>query len=1035
MSFQNEDEEEDLSPNLSSEEFNELANNDKYKEEITNSEKEHEIKIGEDFDDKENNAILSYDNNENEINIYKRSSYSTNNIKENKNKILNDLNFSYKNDLNKEISKNNNYTIKSEEYIDNNKKFKEEIKTDNINNDNNIINNNNIQKSNINKSLENTKNLNMNILETDIGHNYQSFLTERLNLINQNLNKEQKNENEINSDGKENINKNDYYKYKNFSKKDIMNYYFNLDNTIENKNYVDTIKMDNQYRVNNKLENNNNKINNNDNTSKQNQDIIINYQSKFNNNRNISNTIDINNNNINQKEKINNNYEQLANKSNINNNIIQKEKINNNYEQLSNKININNNIIQKEKINNNYEQISNKINIKNNNIIQKDKTNNNYEQLLNKININDNNIIQNEKINNNYKPLSNTVDINNNNNIIQKEKINNNYEQISNKININNNNEIINSVYNNKDNIRNDNIIINNEGYNISKDIDKGNIIFENMKTINTLESVNIRRMDEEEEDRKIIIENEYKKLSLLEKEKMELIKEEKLVRQKIAEEIEKQEKEEEKKKERMIKYMEKMKKKEEDMQKLKDIKLKQEQELKEIYELKNKKKLEEEKLFLIIKGKLKLNNQELNNYSRNFQYDDNINNKKDENEFIKENNYNINTIPNEINNNEDIMSEYKQNIIQTKSKTISDNNDINNGLNSFYYNKSIDLKIDYNNIKEELNKKETQKNLLSNPIINHEKENNKEKQISPKDYTSFSPSISSLKNIISNISIKSQKNNFSIYENIKPSVDDQIIRFSDLYNEDNNNKNKNYMMDKYLSENDNKIISEKNIMNNFYDKKRKKNMKKKIAEKKLNYKTNIYNDKKIFQKLMDNYDNNIPSNKENKDLNEVNKIKEIAFKTKNQIDKTLDTINNLKRNIKSTINNNTERIFHKKASTLQENPYLKYGKKRLKNKKENNKVITNKQNLNMNSRNINEYLSDNFGKMKYQKSYKELNLNKINNNENVDYNNNHETINYANYKEYKERKSEKNKFNFNGVLSGNISKLENYYKEIYGKI
>ena len=555
------------------------------------------------------------------------------------------------------------------------------------------------------------------------------------------------------------------------------------------------------------------------------------------------------------------------------------------------------------------------------------------------------------------------------------------------------------------------------------------------MKTINTLESVNIRRMDEEEEDRKIIIENEYKKLSLLEQEKMELIKEEKLVRQKIAEEIEKQEKEEEKKKERMIKYMEKMKKKEEDMQKLKDIKLKQEQELKEIYELKNKKKLEEEKLFLIIKGKLKLNNQELNNYSRNFPYDDNINNKKDENKIIKENNYNINTIPNEINNNEDIMSEYKQNIIQTKSKTISDNNDINNGLNSFYYNKSIDLKIDYNNIKEELNKKETQKNLLSNPIINHEKENNKEKQISPKDYTSFSPSISSLKNIISNISIKSQKNNFSIYENVKPSVDDQIIRFSDLYNEDNNNKNKNYMMDKYLSENDNKIISEKNIMNNFYDKKRKKNMKKKIAEKKLNYKTNIYNDKKIFQKLMDNYDNNIPSNKENKDLNEVNKIKEIAFKTKNQIDKTLDTINNLKKNIKSTINNNTERIFHKKTSTLQENPYLKYGKKRLKQKKENNKVITNKQNLNMNSRNINEYLSDNFGKMKYQKSYKELNLNKINNNENVDYNNNHETINYANYKEYKERKSEKNKFNFNGVLSGNISKLENYYKEIYGKI
>ena len=41
--------------------------NDKYKEEITNSEKEHEIKIGEDFDDKENNAILSYDEESNNL--------------------------------------------------------------------------------------------------------------------------------------------------------------------------------------------------------------------------------------------------------------------------------------------------------------------------------------------------------------------------------------------------------------------------------------------------------------------------------------------------------------------------------------------------------------------------------------------------------------------------------------------------------------------------------------------------------------------------------------------------------------------------------------------------------------------------------------------------------------------------------------------------------------------------------------------------------------------------------------------------------
>ena len=39
--------------------------------------------------------------------------------------------------------------------------------------------------------------------------------------------------------------------------------------------------------------------------------------------------------------------------------------------------------------------------------------------------------------------------------------------------------------------------------------------------------------------------------------------------------------------------------------------------------------------------------------------------------------------------------------------------------------------------------------------------------------------------------------------------------------------------------------------MNNFYENKKKKYMKRKRAENNINYNTNVYNDKKVFQKLI----------------------------------------------------------------------------------------------------------------------------------------------------------------------------------------
>ena len=252
-------------------------------------------------------------------------------------------------------------------------------------------------------------------------------------------------------------------------------------------------------------------------------------------------------------------------------------------------------------------------------------------------------------------------------------------------------------------------------------------------------------------------------------------------------------------------------------------------------------------------------------------------------------------------------------------------------------------------------------------------------------------------------------------------------------------------MINKYLTNNptyENKELLEQN-MNNYYDRKKKKYMKRKKAENNLNYKTNIYNDIKIFHKLMDNMDYNQQNKekkekKEKKDINEVIKIKEITSNAKKEIDRTINAINKLNKNI-NTINYNNdikaERLAIKTSSTLFENPYLKYGKKNAKQKKENNKIKNTKQTLNLNSRNLNGFFTDNYEKVKFPKSFKEDYLNKIRNNENnenIDFTNN-ETFSYVDYKKYMANKNEKNQINFNGILSDN-AKYTNYFWEKYGK-
>ena len=118
-------------------------------------------------------------------------------------------------------------------------------------------------------------------------------------------------------------------------------------------------------------------------------------------------------------------------------------------------------------------------------------------------------------------------------------------------------------IYCNNDNILEKNKIQNNFN---EKRSDK-NINWDNSSKVteslnmNTLESVTIKRIDEEEERRTMELEHETNKLNELEKEKMKLIEEEREIKKKILYEIDKQErKEKEEKRKRMkLKYVKRL--------------------------------------------------------------------------------------------------------------------------------------------------------------------------------------------------------------------------------------------------------------------------------------------------------------------------------------------------------------------------------------------------------------------------------------------------------------------------------------------
>ena len=267
-------------------------------------------------------------------------------------------------------------------------------------------------------------------------------------------------------------------------------------------------------------------------------------------------------------------------------------------------------------------------------------------------------------------------------------------------------NKYNNSIHTNphEDELQNNNITPQKREIEVPYSNNKDNRMTLDSNNLNTLESAVIRHMDEEEEIRTLELEKERKILDELEKEKEKLILEEQERRERIIMEIRRQEMLEIEKKQLMRKkYEEKMKKKKEDEEKLMKIKEEQQRQLREIYELKNNRKYDEQKLLLLTEGKL---------------------NKKQRSDYIMGitgKNFNLNKLPFRIdlneNNNEFLINKMKNNNIDKNSKYWNyKNNNINNEENN-----SVDISDE--------NEDNYEENIIKDNNDFEEIENNSEEQ------------------------------------------------------------------------------------------------------------------------------------------------------------------------------------------------------------------------------------------------------------------------------------------------------------------
>ena len=908
-------------------------NNDDYFKMKSLSSHSKNLDINKEIENNENNALpFAFPYNENNNND-KENYYIINNQNENKSNIIEK----------KEENNKSSQNIYESENIKINKKVNSKINNNYIlnksENNNNLLNKKDDENECRNKKIINKvlDDRNTYYSESEISNNYQAFLNEKISLFQKEMNQ---NKEILKEDGnKETIEEQQSYepfsingyKKNNFEdnkyiKRNELNY---LDKKNENINNIDKNIM--------KINGNENNIerkegNNQDNYNYFSYDKgLINknlkkekkYEMNINNGRIINKEINVSNQTYNIQEKKDNKQILELFQSNINQNFTN-EKIN---------------ILDKEIVNTNSQKILNsKINISNNyNISNNNKDNKsiNINENINLLNqksiINKNNI--NIEIDNTYKNKNNFLKNNileNNNNINNNKKESNYFQKNIEKI-VDINKYINNNYINSKEpesiianSFKNDFISEKQQQIdNNSRHLEEiqNSLKLSDSINVNTLESVTLRRIDEEEAKRTVELEKEAKRLNELESEKLKLIEEEKEVRLKIIEEIKKQEeKEREEKKKRMkLKYVESMKKRKEDEEKLRQIKLKQEMELKEINELKNKKKIEEEKLLLLIRGKL--NRQEIKNYRKSF-FDNEIENNSSLNQYkislnlIKDNNNNNIKIKSQReikdNQNENLEENYKypnftnDNNIKENHNKYKNKSSSNRNLTRLLQENDNNIKNIENIINNENNKiiarnnsnqyllpKEsmitinTIKNKSNQMTINATKILDKDNNLN--DNIIFSPSIITKKNTLSLSPATEFKDNNKLQTEL-----DQLISFSPAQNE--NSK----MIGESINKKETKIESYKEIIdNNFSDKKTKKNIKR-FQKKNENNIRNKYDRKNLKEKLI-------------KD-NDLNQIKEVNSKMENET---------IKNNQDNRIVN--EPLLYRNKSSSANNPYLKY--------------------------------------------------------------------------------------------------------------
>lgn len=482
---------------------------------------------------------------------------------------------------------------------------------------------------------------------------------------------------------------------------------------------------------------------------------------------------------------------------------------------------------------------------------------------------------------------------------------------------------------------------------------------------INTLESITIRKIDEEEQKLTMEIEKEKQRLSQLEQEKMKLIIEEQERRQKILEEIENQEKKEKEKQRKMRKkYEESLIKKKEDEEKLKQLKIEQGKQLKEINELIYKRQQDEEKFVLLAEGKLnKFQRKTYRNSLRKEKNKSNVNlNKLPFDIVIKEKNKN-----NCGNNGQQIIKRMKNNFIvnkdsrlwnvsEKKANEFNENNKNNEERKNIFQNKK--MLSESRGFKSYQNLNNYNDNNNTNPM-NNNKINNKDIKMKNdrmtidtmtkiNEFMSFSPSINHKKNMFRLSPTNMMDNN----NKLNTELEQQIITFSPLLSKED-----------YTNSINNIEYKEKNFNNNEIHDNQKYPYQKKINKYYKNMNINI-------QKNIDNSSNKNHFMKKNKDLNEkcnsyknniinesddlnsineLKEIKKITSKMANEIEKKIEIINRNKHNSKHTITKtkSTPKLnsFLKMKNNQSESDYnyeMNNNNKGIMNKNENSKVNKN---------------------------------------------------------------------------------------------